>query len=233
MQRTTSRRFSWISRGATWLLLVIAMGALGLEAAEDADALPAAAEPVILLTAFGPFAGRGVNGSESVAKHLDGELISGYRVHALVMPVVWGQPGHDLPPALQRLHPRLVIGLGEGYPGKVTVESIGRNRAGGELDAGNQHAPSPLLEPQGPPQRTATLLFDSSWFPMPRIPVARSSDAGDYLCNACLYTALGATTARCGFVHLPPQGDTPDADYAQPLLGILRTLIEKNLHSLP
>jgi len=191
------------------------------------------AEPIVLITAFGPFAGRGVNGSESVASQLDQHLIAGYRVRTLVMPVVWGQPAHDLPPALARWHPHLLLGLGEGYPGTVTVEGVGRNCAGAEPDALDRLAPAAVLEASGPAQRTATLLFDDAWFPMAPVPVQRSTDAGDYLCNACLYTALGSTTVRCGFVHVPPQGLVPDAQYTPALVAIITTLISKNLADHP
>ena len=222
---------------ASYVRLLVIPGArtLPIMPAATTDLSPDAAsrEPVVLVTAFGPFDGRGVNGSESIARDLDHRLIDGYRVYTLVMPVAWGQPAQDLPIALARLHPHLLLGLGEGYPGKVTVECVGRNRAGAHTDALNRLAATSVLDAAGPAERNATLLFDASWFPRSLVPVERSTDAGDYLCNACLYTALGSTTVRCGFVHVPPQGQVPDAQYAPGLVAIISTLISRNLADHP
>jgi len=206
------------------------MPAATTDASPDADTTP---EPVVLITAYGPFEGREVNGSETIARQLDQQLIHGYRVCILVMPVLWGQPARDLPPMLARLRPHLVLGLGEGGPDTVVVECIGRNRAGTQADAQHRFAPGPVLDTAGPTERTATLRYDAGWFPLSPAPVVRSTDAGDYLCNACLYTALGSTAARCGFVHVPPQGQRPDAQYAPGLVAIIRTLISHNLADHP
>ena len=44
---------------------------------------------MILVTGFGPFAGRRVNGSATVASLLSGELLDGLLVHGEVMDVTW------------------------------------------------------------------------------------------------------------------------------------------------
>jgi hypothetical protein len=113
----------------------------GLAAAAAANA----AEPVILVTAFQPFAGRGVNGSATVAQRLAGEIIAGCRVAVLVMPVRWGEPARQLPAAVARLQPRLLLGLGEGDPGLVSVERVGANLARPIPDEG-QASRAPRLQ---------------------------------------------------------------------------------------
>ena len=187
------------------------------------------AEPVILVTAFQPFAGRGANGSATVAQRLAGEVIAGCRVTVLVMPVRWGEPARQLPAAVARLQPRLLLGLGEGYPGLVSVERVGANLARPIRDEGQALPPAAQLEPDGPATRAARLDFAAGWFGATAIPVRVGDDAGGYLCNELLYRALGQPVGRCGFVHLPPQDGVADAAYAAPLLPVVRELIARNL----
>lgn len=187
-------------------------------------AIAVAGEPAILLTGFGPFAGRGVNGSETAARRLDGALIAGHRIHVRILPVRWGEPERILPAAVAELAPALVLGLGEGHPGRIAVELVGRNRAAHPDEAG---APPPASLGDGPPERQARLAFDPAWFPGAVPPVVASADAGDYLCNAWLWHAISLPSARVGFVHLPPQGETPADGYAATVLPAVRQLIER------
>ncbi len=184
-------------------------------------------QPVVLITAYGPFEGRGVNGSETVARGLDGLEIAGAVVRVRVLPVRWGEPEARVPAAIDELKPALVIGLGEGHPDRVAVERIARNHAQNPDEAG--HAPPATLQILGPAQRAATLVFDPAWCAGAAIPVVASDDAGAYLCNNLLYVALASAVPRVGFIHLPPQGETPAEDYRAALAPIVRTIIEHNL----
>ncbi len=203
-------------------LLVICIGLVAAAAAR-------AAEPVILVTAFQPFAGRGVNGSATVAQRLAGEIIAGGRVTVLVMPVRWGEPARQLPAAVARLQPRLLLGLGEGYAGLVTVERMGANLARPIPDEGQALPTAAQLEPAGPATRPARLDFAPEWFSAAALPVRASADAGGYLCNELLYRALGEPVQRCGFMHLPPQAAVSDDAYAAALVPLVRIIIERNL----
>jgi pyroglutamyl-peptidase len=192
-----------------------------------ADTTPA--PPVVLVTAFGPFAGRGVNGSETVARSLDQRLIAGARVQMAVLPVLWGEPERRLPELVQRWRPVLLIGLGEGNPGRIAVEQIGRNRAGKYLDEAGKPPTSATLVADGPAQRPVRLAFFATWFANAAIPVVASQDAGDYLCNELLYTALGTSVKLVGFIHLPPQGEVEVQEYVKWLLPVVTGVIERNL----
>lgn len=186
-----------------------------------------AVEPVVLITAFKPFVGRGVNGSETVAKAIDQRLIAGARVQVLILPVHWGEPELQLPLAVAKWKPVLLLGLGEGLPGHVALERMARNHAA-HSDEANTPAPA-TLDPSGPASRASRFACDLSWFTANTVPVQLSDDAGNFLCNSLLYTALAQPVAHAGFVHLPPQGEVAGQEYVESLLPIVVTVIERNL----
>jgi pyrrolidone-carboxylate peptidase len=181
----------------------------------------------IVVTGFAPFAGRGVNGSETIARRLDGAVIAGATVSVRILPVRWGEPERILP-ALAAGRPRLLVGLGEGFPGRIAVEMVGRNRAGHPDEAG---APPPVRLGDGPATRPARFAFDHGWCAGSPLPVVASDDAGAYLCNAWLWHACALDLPAVGFVHLPPQGDTPVDAYAAMVEPIIRALIARQLAS--
>lgn len=184
--------------------------------------------PVVLITAFKPFAQRKVNGSETVAEALRRDHGDGVQVKVLVLDVVWQEPAAKLPALVKQLRPRLFIGLGEGHAGMVMVESTARNHRVGKDNAGGMPTDR-LIEANGPLQRHGTLVFNQAWQLSREIAVGTSDDAGAFLCNALYYTALGLEVPRIGFVHLPPQGEEDDKDYSDRFVPILRELIRRNL----
>jgi pyroglutamyl-peptidase len=187
-----------------------------------------ATEPVVLITAFKPFAGRGVNGSATLAYALERQGVPGHRLAVQIIPVIWGEPERVLPETVQRLRPVLVLGLGEGHPGRIAFERFARNRANGPDERGKP-PPSHRILAMGLEKRRSTLGFDAAWFTGLAHPMTTSDDAGDYLCNNLFYVALGLDAARTGFVHVPPQGDTPETTYVAEQLPALTTLISKTL----
>lgn len=188
-----------------------------------------AAKPVILVTGFAPFAGRAVNGSGTLATALEGSEIAGAVVRTLVMPVRWGEPTRVIPQQVEALHPIAILGLGEGYPAKVTVEAVGANLAIRAKDTDGKLPQAPRLDAAGPAERPARFRLDPAWFPMAAVPVLVSRDAGGYLCNEALYAITATTVPVAGFVHVPPQGDEADAAYRARLLPLIRELITRNL----
>lgn len=194
-----------------------------------AGAATAAEAPRVLVTGFEAFAGRGVNGSATLARSLEGARIAGYEVRAAVLPVVWDGLEGRLAGLLRTHRPALVLGLGEGRPGRVEIETVGRNRAAG-IDERGAPPPEALLEPQGPASRAARLAFDPAWFDGSDPPVIASADAGAYLCNHLLFTGLRVSGERpMGFVHLPPQGAETDERYLARLRPAILALLERNL----
>jgi pyrrolidone-carboxylate peptidase len=188
-----------------------------------------AAEPGVLLTAFGPFAGRGVHGSATVAHRLDGTLVAGALIHILVVPVRWGEPERLVPAEVDRLKPVALLGLGEGLPGHaVYVECVGHNAARALPDADGALPAQAILDATAPSSRPARFHVDPAWFTDAAFQVTESHDAGGYRCHEMFFTALGQAVRTCGFVHLPPQGEVPDDAYCEHLVPIVRALLAHN-----
>jgi pyroglutamyl-peptidase len=201
-----------------------------LLAACAAGLIPAA-EPTVLVTAFGPFAGRGVNGSETVARRLEGGLVAGHRLAVLVMAVRWGEPERTIPARIAELRPVLVIGLGEGHPDRIACEQRASNRVMPLPDEAGKLPPAALLDAAAADHRPATLRCDAAWFTdlaLP-VPLQTSQDAGGYLCNAALWTLAGSGVPRSGFLHLPPQGAASGERYGALLAPVVLRLITRNL----
>lgn len=182
----------------------------------------------ILILAFGPFAGRTVNGSSTLAKALDGRLLADCRLVSVILPVRWGEAERFVPELLTRYQPRLVLGLGEGRADYMHFEISAVNQAVG-VDIAGQIAPA-CLEINGPAERRATLFYEPDWFAESAVRFALSADAGRYLCNNLLYTLLKLSKARCGFVHVPVQDEQADTNYlSRGLIENLLILLERNL----
>jgi len=184
----------------------------------------AVAEPdPILVVAFGPFAGRGENGSATVARALDGRTVAGHPVVTAVLPVAWGAPERKLPALVAEHRPRLVLGLGEGHPGRVAIETRAVN-ARAHRDERGQPPPSGTIEADGPDARASRFAIPDD-LPATDVPVVRSDDAGRYLCNNLLWVTISHTEDRAGFIHLPPQGDQADAVYAPRFTPLIEAAI--------
>lgn len=182
-----------------------------------------AAEAPVLVIAFGPFAGRGENGSATLAAGLEGRSIGGHRIVTAVLPVRWGEPEAQLPALIERHRPCLILGLGEGHPGRVAIETRAANRRAHPDEAGR--SPTPQIEVDGPEYRASTLVIDPAALPAAAVPVLHSKDAGSYLCNNLLWTCLAQAEVPAGFVHLPPQGSEDDAAYRERFGAVIEALL--------
>lgn len=188
-----------------------------------------AAGPVVVLTAFQPFAGRGSNGSATVARALEAAGVPGAELHVVVMPVRWGEPLRTVPALVERWRPSLLLGLGEGLPGRIAVERRADNRRLAVPDEDGRAAPDPSIEAGMRPPRPFRLRVDPAWFAGSGSPLAMSDDAGGYLCNEAMWAILGTTVPAAGFIHLPPQADEPEAAYRARLVPAIRAVIAGNL----
>lgn len=205
-----------------------ALGTRGARARVAGRARRRAAGPLVLLTGFRPFAGRAVNGSETLVRHLASRR-GGLRLRTLILPVAWGSPAAKARPLIRRLRPALVLGLGEGDPAAVASETRAVNRQTGTDSRGVTLA-GVAVDPAGPPVRRARLA-------VPRLPpagawpVTISTDAGQFLCNSALYVYAGTAARRVGFIHVPPQGERPAAAYVAALTPTILALIRHNLRA--
>ncbi len=204
------------------VLIILTLTLVHADRVVGADA---SAGPVVLVTAFHPFAQRQKNGSATLAESLP-KALSDMRVHSEVMQVKWAEPQNILPALVARWRPRLLLGLGEGSSDTVTVENLAHNHAAG-LDEAKRPPPFGWLQADGPRSRRATMEFDPKWALGHTI--VTSDHAGSFLCNALFYVALAQPVERIGFIHLPPQNDEADALYVARLLPIIAQIARRNL----
>lgn len=199
-------------------------------------ALLPAGEADVLLTGFRPFAGRPSNGSATMAAWLGRELGAGVQVE--VMDCRWGEP-EALLARLGSRKWRAVIGLGEGWPGLINVEQLARNRREGADEAKAQ--PPAAVIAEGKADLRRGLRLESAWFTeLPTVAdqreglyglagVVLSSNAGTYLCNNAFYRYAELSVPVAGFIHVPIQGTTVDAEYLKRWGPTVRLIIERNL----
>jgi pyroglutamyl-peptidase len=164
-----------------------------------------------LVTGFGGYGGRGFNPTAEIAAPLDGERISGCDVVGAVLPVAYETLAGDLARLLRQHQPRAVICLGL-WPGEPTIrlERFGLNLNHFEIPDNTGALIRGALEKDGPVARAATLPLEriQERLIAAGIPAKLSSTAGNFLCNATLYTVLGiiereTPDTRAGFIHVP------------------------------
>jgi pyrrolidone-carboxylate peptidase len=181
--------------------------------------------PRILFTGFKPFAGRPVNGSETVVKFLHSSA-SPFTVRTLILDVVWGEAERRGIAAIKSFGPDMVYCLGEGEAGVVKLETVGVNLRGGTDNAGASAGGE--IEKGGPARRLSRFCCAMTYCQDYAFPVSISTDAGLYLCNNALYSFLGTDVRRVLFAHLPPQGTVPDKDYTGAIIPIVKDILRSN-----
>jgi pyroglutamyl-peptidase len=174
--------------------------------------------PVVLLTAFEPFAGAATNASWEAIRELEGTTLPGHRVAVLRLPVVYDGVDAPLRAAIESHRPRAVISFGVGTR-VVQVERVARNGYGGVWrDEAGKAPPREAIVPGGPATLATGLPVDAILAALAKegIGAASSDEAGGFLCNECFYrlesvprAGAGAGISRRGFVHVPAVG-TPD-----------------------
>ncbi len=184
----------------------------------------------ILVTAFGPFAGRSENASTLALVELKRAFPE---IRTRVLPVDSVIAPARVKQALRLIRPDALILLGEAAGSKtIRLETTAWN----ELDfkipdiAGRQPAPRAIC-PGSPPIHRSTL-------PLGKIQarleansheVMLSDNPGRYLCNQVFYVALEWLKVRAipcpaGFVHLPLAQDYATARVADALGHIIRVM---------
>jgi len=163
----------------------------------------------MLIVGFAGYAGRGLNPAAEVAKALDGESIGRRNVAGAVLPVDYAGLQTRLEELVERHSPRAVICLGL-WPGEpvIRLERLGVNINDFEIPDNEGHIAIGPIHSSGPAARLSSLPVEDIQHRLLQagIPARLSSSAGNFLCNATLYTVLGITEARSikgGFIHLP------------------------------
>jgi pyroglutamyl-peptidase len=165
----------------------------------------------LLLTGFEPFLGFPINPTEAIVKALDGQVIGGYQVVGLLLPVDYVEAGPKILAAMEEVGPDAVVSLGlAAGRTSITPERIAINCRDGEPDnSGVALEDAPVVEggPDGyfstlPIRKMVNVLNESGY------PARISNTAGTYLCNNIMYTVLHAVDGSgggvpAGFIHIP------------------------------
>lgn len=165
----------------------------------------------ILVTGFAPFGGQPINPSWEAVKALDGAGLD-CELSLVQLPVEWIAGPETLKAAVASFRPDHVLLCGQaGGRAKVSVERVGFNLCSAKApdNAGLTRENEPILA-GAPDALAATYPFEDIRAAIEEegLPVEFSFDAGRYICNQVLWTALElARTEYCGmragFIHLP------------------------------
>jgi pyroglutamyl-peptidase len=172
------------------------------------------AKSSVLLTGFGPFPGIPVNASGLLATRLAAAgraAFSDVSFATAQVPTEWTDGPKRARAAILRNTPTLIIHFGVSQRAQgFVIERQGVNACCAEPDGAGHMPLADCLESAGPKARKATLPIAqiARNLKAQGLPVALSSDAGEYLCNAVLFHSLAMATrsdhhARVGFVHIP------------------------------
>ena len=164
----------------------------------------------ILLSAFEPFGGEGVNASQEALKLIRAR--EGTELVKITVPTVFGLAGTTLLDALRKEKPDAVICLGQaGGRDAVTPERCAINVRDARIpdNAGHQPKDEPVIA-GGPAAFFSTLPIKAMAAAARKAGFAAeiSNSAGTFVCNDLLYTLLYTLerefpAVRGGFIHVP------------------------------
>ena len=169
----------------------------------------------ILLTAFEPCDGSGLNSSLEGCRLFLERWGDAFDLRFLVLPVEYGPDVRAVDAALAEYAPDVVLHTGQATGAAlVRVERVAVNvrYTDGDFAPARPAAdyPQQLIEADGPAALFSTLDVERIAASMRAagVPAAVSNPPGIYLCNHALYCSLRraeqrGTTERAGFLHLP------------------------------
>jgi pyroglutamyl-peptidase len=170
--------------------------------------------PTILVTGFGPFPGAPFNPTGPLAERLARLRRPGLadtKIVAHAFPTSYAAVDRELPRLIAEHKPDALLMFGLAPRAKtIRIETRARNAVALLPDAGGA-ARAAKIAASGPtalalPAPTMQLVAAAR---AARVPVARSHDAGRYLCNYLCWRATEAAAIKGGprvaaFIHVPP-----------------------------
>lgn len=191
----------------------------------------------VLLTGFGPFPGMPRNPAETIVRRLAASRALRAlpaRVETLVLDTMWSRLD-ALAARIESVRPDIVFMVGVQRRDGVRLERVARAHATTRItDHAGRHPPAHFAA-DGPGHMRTRLPVVGLAAALRRTgaPVRVSEDAGRYLCNAALRTALaarlpGQPPAQAVFVPVPPPRPARghrQADLERLVLSLIAALI--------
>lgn len=184
----------------------------------------------ILVTAFGPFAGRPENASSLALR----ELRKFHpEIRTRILPVDSVIAPARLKQALRLIRPEVLLMLGEAAGiSQIRLETTAWNELDFKIpDIAGRQPQGKAISPASPAMRRSTLPFKKIHERLEANghEISLSHNPGRYLCNQVFYTALDwletrAIPCRTGFIHLPLAQDYPTERAADALGQVIRML---------
>lgn len=202
----------------------------------------------LLLTAFEPFGGEGLNPSLETARQIEDVTFPDGQVIVARLPVDRYRAIETALGLIHEQHPDTVIMLGEaGGRYRVTPERVAINVDDFRIpdNAGNQPKDEAIIE-GGPVGYFSTLPIRAiaDRINQANIPAAISNSAGAHLCNRLFYTvmhtiSIEGLSTKAGFIHVPYLHDQAVNKYPdvpslslESIVEAVRLAIEVSLRSL-
>ncbi|MFN3744703.1 MAG: pyroglutamyl-peptidase I [Hyphomicrobiaceae bacterium] len=168
----------------------------------------------VLLTGFGPFPSVPANATSVLVPRLAEAAraaFPGIVFETRTLPTEWAAGIDHLHSLYQGMAPSVALHFGVSSRARgFEVEARGRNRLAFLPDATGAFPSAPMLRAGGHEYLASTIPVVSIVERLRRrgLPAFVSRDAGTYLCNATLYTALDMARRterdhRIGFIHVP------------------------------
>lgn len=168
----------------------------------------------VLLTGFGPFPSVPANATSILVPRLAEAArtaFPGIIFETRMLPTEWAAGIEHLDGCYREIAPTVALHFGVSSRARgFEVEARGRNRLAFIPDAAGIFPSSPVLRANGQEFLASTVPVGAivNRLRLRGLPAFVSRDAGTYLCNAALYTALDMARRtsrdhRIGFIHVP------------------------------
>jgi pyroglutamyl-peptidase len=168
----------------------------------------------VLVTGFGPFSGVAVNPTQALALALDGRIVRGANVRALVLEVSFARAAQQLAQALLATQPVALLHFGVAAGStQIRLESQAVNRITADRPDIDGACPADTcIDPQQPLDTALATCADlpslAERLNRRGLPTQISTHAGRYVCNALYFASLAAQSQAvaprpCLFVHVP------------------------------
>ncbi len=168
----------------------------------------------VLLTGFGPFPSVPANATSILVPRLAEAArtaFPGIVFETRTLPTEWAAGIEHLDGCYREVAPAIALHFGVSSRARgFEIEARGRNRLAFVPDAAGVFPSAPVLRANGHEFLSSTVPVSAIVSRLRRrgLPAFVSRDAGGYLCNAALYTALDMARRtsrdhRIGFIHVP------------------------------